>query len=75
MSLVLSPLWIITVKISISGLMYVTGVIFLMDYNSEDRCMRSYMYVTGVISLMDNNSEDQYIRSNVCHWCYLPYGL
>ncbi len=53
MSLVLSFLWIITVKISISCLMYVTGVIFLMDYNSED----------------------QYIRSNVCHWCYLPYGL
>ncbi len=41
MSLVLSSLWIITVKISISGLMYVTGVISLMDYNSEDRCMRS----------------------------------
>ncbi len=43
MSLVLSSLWIITVKISISGLMYVTGVIFLMDNNSEDRCMRSYV--------------------------------
>ncbi len=43
MSLVLSFLWIITVKISISGLMYVTGVISLMDYNSEDRCMRSYV--------------------------------
>ncbi len=41
MSLVLSPLWIITEKISISGLMYVTGVIFLMDYNSEDQYIRS----------------------------------
>ncbi len=43
MSLVLSSLWIITVKISISGLMYVTGATLLMDNNSEDQCMRSYV--------------------------------
>ncbi len=41
MSLVLSSLWIITVKISISCLMYVTGVISLMDNNSEDQYIRS----------------------------------
>ncbi len=48
MSLVLSSLWIITVKIGISGLMYVTGftvtgVTFLMDNNSEDQYIRSYV--------------------------------
>ncbi len=48
MSLVLPSLWIITVKIGISGLMYVTGftvtgVTFLMDNNSEDRYIRSYV--------------------------------
>ncbi len=32
-------------KISASGLMYVTGVTFLMDNTSEDQCIRSY--VTG----------------------------
>ncbi len=43
LSLVLPSLWIITVKISISGLMYVTGVIFLMDNNSEDQYNKSYI--------------------------------
>ncbi len=42
-------------KISASGLMYVTGVTFLMDNTSEDQCIRSYVchwcYVTGVPSL------------------------
>ncbi len=66
-------------KISIPGLMYVTGVTvtgvtFLKDNTSEDQYIRSYVYVTGVTVtgttfLMDNTSEDQYIRSYVCHWC------
>ncbi len=48
MSLVLSFLWIITVKIGISCLMYVTGftvtgVTFLMDNNREDQYIRSYV--------------------------------
>ncbi len=50
-------------KISASGLMYVTGVTvtgvtFLMDNTSEDQCIRSYVChwctVTGVTFLMDN---------------------
>ncbi len=44
-------------KISISGLMYVTGVTV------------TGVTVTGVTFLMDNTSEDLYIRSDVCHWC------
>ncbi len=67
MSLVSPSLWITPVKISASGLMYVTGVTFLMDNTSEDQCIRSYYYVTGVTFLMDNTSEDQCIRSYVCH--------
>ncbi len=59
--LVLPSLWITPVKISISGLMYVTGVTV------------TGVTVTGVTFLMDNTSEDQYIRSDVCHdvwmWC------
>ncbi len=78
MSLVLPSLWITAVKISISGLMYVTGVTFLMDNSGEDQYIRSYV-CHCVTFLMNNNSEDQYIRSYVCHWCYchwcyLPYG-
>ncbi len=77
-SLVSPSLWITPVKISASGLMYVTGVTvtgvtFLMDNSSEDQCI-GLMYVTGVTFLMDNTSEDQCIRSYVCHWCHLPYG-
>ncbi len=33
-------------KISASGLMYVTGVTFLMDNTSEDQCI-GLIYVTG----------------------------
>ncbi len=48
MSLVSPSLWITPVKISASGLMYVTGVTvtgvtFLMDNTSEDQCIRSYV--------------------------------
>ncbi len=82
LSLVSPSLWITPVKISISGLMYVTGVTvtgvtFLMDNTSEDQYIRSYVTgvtVTGVTFPMGNTSEDQYIRSYVCHWCHLPYG-
>ncbi len=88
LSLVSPSLWITPVKISASGLMYVTGVTvtgvtFLMDNTSEDQCIRSYVFtgvtVTGVTFLMDNSSEDQCIGSYECHWCYghwchLPYG-
>ncbi len=42
-SLVSPSLWITAVKISASGLMYVTGVTFLMDNTSEDQCIRSYV--------------------------------
>ncbi len=83
MSLVSPSLWITPVKISISGVMYVTGVTvtgvtFLMD-KPVKISISGLMYVTGVTFLMDNTSEDQYIRSYVCHWCYchwcyLPYG-
>ncbi len=67
MSLVLPSLRVSPVKISISGLMYVTGVTV------------TGVTVTGVTFLMGNTSENQYIRSYVCHWCYchwcyLPYG-
>ncbi len=70
LSLVSPSLWITPVKISASGLMYVTGVTvtgvtFLMDNTSEDQCIRSYyvtgVTVTGVTFLMDNTSEDQCI--------------
>ncbi len=59
LSLVLPSLWITPVKISISGLMYVTGVTvtgvtFLMDNTSEDQYI-GLMYVTG---------------DSLCHWCY-----
>ncbi len=59
LSLVLPSLWITPLKISISDLMYVTGVTvtgvtFLMDNSSEDQYIRSYVCY--------------------CHWCYLPYG-
>ncbi len=43
LSLVLPSLWITPVKISISGLMYVTGVTFLMDNSGEDQYIRSYV--------------------------------
>ncbi len=48
MSLVSPSLWVTPVKISISGLMYVTGVTvtgvtFLMDNTSEDQYIRSYV--------------------------------
>ncbi len=67
LSQVLPSLWVTPVKISISGLMYVTGDTV------------TGVTVTGVTFLMGNTSEDQYIRSYVCHWCYchwhyLPYG-
>ncbi len=42
-SLVSPSLWITAEKISASGLMYVTGVTFLMDNTSEDQCIRSYV--------------------------------
>ncbi len=63
-------------KISASGLMYVTGVTvtgvtFLME-TAEKISASGLMYVTGVTFLMDNTSEDQCIRSYVCHWCHLP---
>ncbi len=78
MSLVSPSLWITPVKISASGLLYVTGVTFLMD-NTSELSASGLMYVTGVTVtgvtfLMDNTSEDQCIRSYVCHWCHLPYG-
>ncbi len=48
LSLVLPSLWITAVKISISGLMYVTdvtvtGATFLMDNTTEDQYIRSYV--------------------------------
>ncbi len=48
LSLVLPPLWVTQVKISISGLMYVsgvtvTGVTSLMDNTSEDQYIGSYV--------------------------------
>ncbi len=49
-------LWITPVKISISGLMYVTG---------DSLCHWCYCHWCH---LMDNTSEDQYIRSYVFHW-------
>ncbi len=57
MSLVLPSLWVTPVKISISGLMYVTGVTvtgvtFLMDNTSEDQYIRSYV-----------------CHWCYCHWC------
>ncbi len=62
LSLVLPSLWVTPVKISISGLMYVTGVIvtgitFLMGNTSEDQYIRSYL-----------------CNWCYCHWRYLPYG-
>ncbi len=62
LSLALPSLWITPVKISISGLMYVTGVAvtgvtFLMDNTSEDQYIRSYV-----------------CHWCYCHWRYLPYG-
>ncbi len=51
MSLVSPSLWITPVKISASGLMYVTGVTFLMDNTSEDQCIRSYLcHVRSLVS-------------------------
>ncbi len=61
-SLVSPSLWITPVKISASGLIYVTGVTFLMD-NPVKISASGLMYVTGVTFLMDNTSEDQCIRS------------
>ncbi len=51
MSLVSPSLWITPVKISISGLMYVTGVTvtgvtFLMDNTTEDQYIRSYVLLS-----------------------------
>ncbi len=62
LSPVLPSLWITPVKISISGLVYVTGVTvtgvtFLMDSTSEDQYIRSCV-----------------CNWCYCHWCYLPYG-
>ncbi len=56
MSLVSPSLWVTPVKISISGLMYVTGVTvtgvtFLMDNNSEDQYIRSYVCLLVLPSL------------------------
>ncbi len=81
-SLVSPSLWITAVKISASGLMYVTGVTFLMDtavkISASGLMYVTGCYCTGVTFLMDNTSEDQCI-SLICHWCYghwchLPYG-
>ncbi len=55
LSLALPSLWITPVKISIPGLMYVTGDTV------------TGVTVTGVTFLMDNASEDQYTSSYVCH--------
>ncbi len=90
LSLVLPSLRVTPGKISLSGLVYVTGatvtgVSFLVGNTSEDWYIRSYVQyvtgvtVTGVTFLTGNTSEDQFIRSCVCywcycHWCYLPYG-
>ncbi len=83
LSLVLPSLWVTPVKISISGLMYVTGVTvtgvtFLMD-NTAKISISGLMYVTGVTFLMDNTTEDQYIRSMyvtgvTVTGVHLPYG-
>ncbi len=53
-SLVSLSLWITPVKISISGLIYVTGVTvtgvtFLMDNTSEDQYIRSYVQCPPLI--------------------------
>ncbi len=51
MSLVSPSLWITPVKISASGLMYVTGVTFLMDNSSEVSGI-GLIYVTESRSLV-----------------------
>ncbi len=43
LSLALPSLWVTPVKISISGLTYVTGVTFLMGNTSEDKYIGSYV--------------------------------
>ncbi len=63
LSLVSPSLWITPVKMSISGLMYVTGVTvtgvtFLMDNSSEDQyisvlCMSLVLLSLGVTFLME----------------------
>ncbi len=63
LSLVLPSLWITPLKISISGLMYVTdvtvtGATFLMDNTTEDHYIRSYV-----------------CHWCYCHWCYLPLWI
>ncbi len=77
MSLVSPSLWITAVKISASGLMYVTGSRSLVSPSLWITAVKisasGLMYVTGVTVtgvtfLMDNTSEDQCIRSYVCHW-------
>ncbi len=68
MSPVLPSLWITTVKISISGHMFLL-VLPSLWITTVKISISGHMYVTGV-TFMDNNSEDQYIRSYVCHWCY-----
>ncbi len=60
--LVLPSLRVTPVKISLSGLVYVTGVTvtgvtFLVGNTSEDRYIRSYV-----------------CHWCYCHWCYIPYG-
>ncbi len=67
MSLVSPSLWVTPVKLSISGLMYVTGVTvtgvtFLMDNTSEDQYIRSLVIhcVIGVTVLC-------YCTVFVCH--------
>ncbi len=88
MSLVSPSLWITPVKISASGLMYVTGVtvtvspslwITAVKISASGLMHVTGVTVTGVTFLMDNSSEDQCIGSYACHscyrhWCHLPYG-
>ncbi len=76
LSLVLLSFWITTEKISISGLMSVTGVtvtsVTFLLITTEKISISGLMCVTGVTVtsvtfLLDNNREDQHIRSYVCH--------
>ncbi len=66
MSLVLPSLWITPVKTSISGLMCVTGVTFLMDNTSEDQYIR-----TDVSLCLDVGPWTGHLRApDPCH-CYM----
>ncbi len=68
MSLVSPSLWITPVKISASGLMYVTGVtvtgVTFLWITAVKISASGLMYVTGVTFLMDNSSEDR--ASGLC---------